>query len=56
MFIVSDVYSCVLIKKIIPVCRFNEMDPSVSGQGAEPIYRDKKGEENLIFFIFEGYV
>uniref|UniRef100_A0A2N9EFJ4 BUD13 homolog n=1 Tax=Fagus sylvatica TaxID=28930 RepID=A0A2N9EFJ4_FAGSY len=24
--------------------RFNEMDPSVSGQGAEPIYRDKKGD------------
>ncbi|KAL0006185.1 hypothetical protein SO802_013746 [Lithocarpus litseifolius] len=24
--------------------RFNEMDPSISGRGAEPTYRDKKGE------------
>ncbi|KAM3734633.1 hypothetical protein ACB098_10G030000 [Castanea mollissima] len=24
--------------------RFNEMDPSTSGRGAEPTYRDKKGE------------
>jgi hypothetical protein len=53
MFIVSDIYSSVYLqKKIIPVCRFNEMDPSVSGRGAEPIYRDKKGKEKYFFLIF----
>ncbi|KAL0006184.1 hypothetical protein SO802_013745 [Lithocarpus litseifolius] len=26
------------------ITRFNEMDPSISGWGAEPTYRDKKGE------------
>lgn len=26
------------------------MDPSISGRGAEPVYRDKiKGQENFLF-------
>lgn len=24
-------------------CRFEQMDPSLSGRGAEPVFRDKKG-------------
>lgn len=26
---------------LIPQCRFKEMDPSISGRGAEPVYRDR---------------
>jgi len=35
------------------LCRFNKMDPSISGRGAEPVYRDKIKGWNFSQFLFD---
>ncbi|KAF5729673.1 hypothetical protein HS088_TW20G00037 [Tripterygium wilfordii] len=39
-----DVREQIFKAKKEDVLRFEQMDPSISGRGAEPVYRDKKGE------------
>lgn len=48
MSLCDGVVDCILA--YVPFRRFQEMDPSISGRGAEPVYRDKKGLVKLACF------
>lgn len=44
-----------LIWKDFTPCRFSKMDPSLSGRGADTVYRDKQGMSFIVVTLFPSF-